>query len=155
MHQGRTQAVARGLGWFSIGLGIAEIVAPRMVAQAAGFRCSDNVVRLYGAREILNGIGLLLARKRAPWMWARVAGDALDIATARRPAGIAALGAVTVIDVATAAQLSREETQRAQLSDNSDRSGFPRPPTEMRGAARAKKERAQGPLSAAEPRLAP
>ena len=154
MHQGRTQAVARGLGWFSIGLGIAEIVAPRLVAQAAGLRCADNVVRLYGAREIINGVGILLARKRAPWMWARVAGDALDIATARRPAAIAALGAVTVIDVATAAQLSREENQRAQLYDYSDRSGFPRPPAEMRGAARAKKERAQGPLSG-EARISP
>jgi len=147
MHQGRTQAVARGLGWFSIGLGVAELVAPRLVAQAAGFRCSDTVVRLYGAREIINGIGILLSRKRAPWVWARVAGDAVDIATARRPAGITALVAVTAVDVATAAQLSREENQAAELFDYSDRSGFPRPAAEMRGAARAKKERAQRPLS--------
>ena len=49
MHQSRAQTVAAGLGLFSIGLGLAELIAPRLVRQAMGFRCSDSVVRLYGA----------------------------------------------------------------------------------------------------------
>lgn len=148
MHQGRTQAVACGLGFFSIGLGLVELIAPRMVANAAGARCSDNLVRLCGVREIVTGIGILMAWKRAPWLWARVAGDAVDIAMTRRPAAIAALAGVTAVDLATAAQLSREENRPPRRVFNySDRSGFPRPVAQMRGVARAKKERAQGPLS--------
>jgi hypothetical protein len=148
MHQSRAQTVAAGLGFFSIGLGLAELIAPRLVRQALGLRCADSVVRLYGAREIATGVGILLAWKRAPWVWGRVAGDALDLATARRPAGIAALAGVTLVDIATAARLSREENAPPpRRYDYSHRSGFPRPAEEMRGAARAKKERAQGPLS--------
>ena len=148
MHQSRAQTVAAGLGFFSIGLGVAELMAPRLVRQAMGFRCSVGMVRLYGARELVNGVGILLAWKRAPWVWARVAGDALDIATSRSPAGIAALAGVTAVDIATAAQLSREENAPPRRHyDYSSRSGFPRPPAEMRGRALAKKERAQGPLS--------
>jgi hypothetical protein len=96
-------------------------------------------VRLYGARELVNGVGILLAWKRAPWVWARVAGDALDIATSRSPTGIAALAGVTAVDIATAAQLSREENAPPRRHyDYSSRSGFPLPPAEMRGVARAK-----------------
>ena len=148
MHQSRAQTLAAGLGFFSIGLGLAELIAPRLVRQAMGFRCSDSVVRLYGAREIATGVGILLAWKRAPWVWARVAGDALDIASSRSPAGIAALAGVTAVDIATAARLSHEENAPPpRRFDYSNRSGFPRPADEMRGVARAKKERAQGPLS--------
>jgi hypothetical protein len=58
------------------------------------------------------------------------------------------LAGVTAVDIATAAQLSREENAPPRRHyDYSSRSGFPRPPAEMRGRALAKKERAQGPLS--------
>jgi hypothetical protein len=142
MRQSRHEAVATGLGWFSIALGVTELVAPRLVARAAGTRASPFMVRLCGAREIVNGVGILMARKRAPWLWARVAGDAFDIAVTRRPAAIAALAGVTALDLAAAAKQSREENRPpARRYDYSDRSGFPRPPSEMRGTA-AKKERA-------------
>jgi hypothetical protein len=79
-------------------------------------------------------------------MWGRVAGDALDIATlagrmqpGRRlgPAiGLAAVAGVTALDVANAASLSARDRRRAKAQfDYSDRSGFPRPPEQMRGAA--------------------
>jgi hypothetical protein len=137
MYQGRTQAVARGLGIFSIALGVAGLVAPRLLAQAAGSRGSANMVRLCAVREIVTGVGILMAWKRAPWVWARVAGDAVDIAMARRPAAIAALAGVTAVDIATAAQLSREENRPpALVYDYSDRSGFPKAAAQMRGAAR-------------------
>jgi hypothetical protein len=138
MHKSRAHAVARGLGFFSIALGLAEIVAPRLVKQAAGMRCSESMVRLYGVREIANGVGILFFWKRAPWVWGRVAGDALDLASARRPAALVALAGVTAIDIATAAQLSREEQPSLPYTyhDYSDRSGFPRPAAEMRGVGR-------------------
>jgi hypothetical protein len=138
MHQGRSEALACALGFFSIGLGVAEIVAPRLFARAADARVSDGVIRLCGAREIANGVGILLAWKRGPWLWARVAGDAIDIAATRRPAALAALAGVTALDIAAAAAVSREENRPPpRRFDYSDRSGFPRPAAEMRGVARA------------------
>ena len=68
MHQSRAQALACGLGFFSIGLGIAELVAPRVIASLAGARVSPSVIRLYGMREIATGVGLLMAWKRGPWL---------------------------------------------------------------------------------------
>ena len=147
MHQGRSEAVACALGFFSIGLGIAELVAPRLIANLAGARVSPNMIRLYGMREVATGVGLLMAWKRAPWLWGRAAGDALDIASVERPAAIVALAGVTALDIATAAAVTRDENRPPRrLADYSDRSGFPRPVEQMRGAARAKKERAQSPL---------
>lgn len=145
MRQSRAQAVACGLGFFSIALGVSELVAPRFVSKLVGFKVSDNTVRLYGAREIATGIGILLAWNRAPWVWGRVAGDALDIATTGRPAAIGALAGVTALDVGTAIALHRDNPFPERTFDYSDRSGFPRPAAEMRGRA-AKKERAQNPL---------
>ena len=138
MHKSRADAVARGLGFFSIALGLTEIVAPRLVKQVAGMRCSATMVRVYGVREIVTGVGILLAWKRAPWVWGRVAGDALDMATARRPSALVALAGVTAVDIATARQLSREEQPSLPYTyyDYSDRSGFPRPAAEMRGVGR-------------------
>ena len=60
MHQSRAQALACGLGFFSIGLGIAELAAPRLVANLAGARVSPSMIRLYGMREIATGLGLRL-----------------------------------------------------------------------------------------------
>ena len=73
--------VAKGLGYFSIALGIAELVAPRTVCRAVGIAGQENLVRAYGAREIATGIAILASHDATPWIWGRVAGDALDIAT--------------------------------------------------------------------------
>ena len=46
--------LARGLGWFSISLGVAEVLAPRLISRLVGGR-GDNLtlIRLYGIREIV------------------------------------------------------------------------------------------------------
>jgi hypothetical protein len=73
--------INRGLGWFSIALGLAEVLATRGVAGAAGVdKAFLPVLRLFGLREIASGVGLLTARDRKKWVWSRVAGDALDLA---------------------------------------------------------------------------
>jgi len=72
--------LARGLGAFSIALGLAELLAPRRLNKLLGAD-APNLTRAYGAREIVTGIGLLAAKDPTPWVWARVAGDVLDIAT--------------------------------------------------------------------------
>jgi hypothetical protein len=74
------RSLARGLGWFSLVLGAVELLAPRAVARAAAFEGSRALVRLHGLRQISCGIGILLSRNPAPYVWARVGGDVLDFA---------------------------------------------------------------------------
>jgi uncharacterized membrane protein len=75
------EQLARGLGWFSIGLGLAEVLTPRGVAKIAGVRGNTTLIRLFGLREIASGIAIFAqGRKPAAAVWSRVAGDALDLA---------------------------------------------------------------------------
>lgn len=74
-----SERLARGLGWFSIALGLAETLAPRTVARAIGVRDRRLTLMALGAREIASGIGILTGSKTAPWVWARVGGDVMDL----------------------------------------------------------------------------
>lgn len=73
-----------GLGWFSLGLGLAQLIAPRQVARLIGVDEDDENVKLamlaVGVRELTCGLGLLSHSKPAVWAWARVAGDIVDLA---------------------------------------------------------------------------
>jgi hypothetical protein len=71
---------ARGMGWFGIGLGVAEVLMPGLVGSFTGVR-NKRLLRLYGLREIVTGVGVLSSEQPANWMWARVAGDVMDFAT--------------------------------------------------------------------------
>lgn len=71
---------SRGLGWFSIGLGLVELLAPRKLARAIGVDDHhENILRMLGAREIASGIGIIGRPKPTGFMWSRVAGDAMDL----------------------------------------------------------------------------
>ncbi len=72
--------LATALGVFSLGLGLWEAFAPRSVGDRTGVRL-PGLVRGYGVREIAAGIGILTSERPAFWLWSRVAGDALDLAT--------------------------------------------------------------------------
>ena len=78
----KLQSLARPLGWFSIGLGLAELVAPRRIAEAHGAPDAGALVRGFGLREIAAGVGILAAPQRSAGLWARAAGDVLDIGAA-------------------------------------------------------------------------
>ncbi len=73
-------ALVAGLGWFSIGLGLLEFFAPRRVAAPLGIENRSALVQTYGLREMIAGLGILLSRRPAAWLWARAAGDVLDMA---------------------------------------------------------------------------
>ena len=119
------EKVARGLGWFSIGLGLAEALTPRNLTESLGMTGSETLVRAYGLREITAGVGILASpRPTAPWLWARVGGDALDIATLtaaalnpenpqKRAVGfaLANVAAITALDVLCALQLGEKEPE--------------------------------------------
>jgi uncharacterized membrane protein len=116
------QRLARSLGWFSIGLGATELLAPGVIARISGAPDSERsrtVIRTYGGREIAQGIAILSSMPRpAGWMWGRVAGDVLDIGSVavgmlsrdgnvpRGMMAITSLLAVTAIDQYCADKLS-------------------------------------------------
>ncbi|MEH6387888.1 MULTISPECIES: transcriptional regulator [Pseudomonas] len=138
---------ARSLGWLSIGLGVAELLMPRALASTVGLPGRAGLLRLYGLREIATGVGLLMTDKPAPWIYARIGGDALDLATlgvaaqrGNEPVNTAiALGGVAAIaaaDLACARGLGKEK-QLVTVYDYSDRSGFSEPAEKMRGRAAA------------------
>ena len=143
-----TDTLARGLGVFSIALGLVQVFAARSLTRALGMEGSENLVRAYGLREITKGVGILASNDPTPWVWGRVAGDALDIATLvtgldednpkRGNVGfaLAAVAGATALDIYCAQALSGESPQPLPPArDYSRRSGFSRPPQQMRGAA--------------------
>jgi len=141
-----TDALARGLGWFSLALGAAEVLAPGSLARALGMEDKEAIIRAYGLREIATGIAILASDDPTPWVWARVAGDALDLATLSRGLdadnprkgnvefALTAVAGVTALDVICGRKLG-DGGAAFVPRDYFDRSGYPRPAEEMRGAA--------------------
>lgn len=74
------QDLAKFLGWFSVGLGLTEILAPRELARAIGVRDQYGFLPTAGIREIVGGIGILAQRRPTGFLWARVVGDMMDLA---------------------------------------------------------------------------
>jgi uncharacterized membrane protein len=75
-------SLAVSLGWFSIGLGAAQIAAPRALCRLIGANtdgAAPRLMRLMGVREITHGTGILVRPRPTMWMWSRVAGDVLDL----------------------------------------------------------------------------
>lgn len=145
-----TRELARGLGWFSIGLGLTEVAFGGAIARWLGMPRAAPVIHAYGVRELIQGAGILGSSDPTPWISARVAGDALDIATVlpglegHNPhkdnvlITLVALIGVTAIDVVCAQNLSGAplSPSRKVRQDYRRRSGFRRPAKAMRGAAR-------------------
>lgn len=72
--------LAKGLGWFSIGLGLTEMLAPQWLARTIGVpEDRSTLLRAMGAREAVTGVGVLMEERPTVGMWGRVAGDAVDI----------------------------------------------------------------------------
>jgi uncharacterized membrane protein len=115
----------QALGWFSIGLGALELLAPRVLNRAIGVGDHPVVTRLIGVREIVTGVGLLSERAPGWWALARAAGDAMDVAllgAATRspdsdPKRIAAAAtsviAVGAVDVLSSQRLFESESEKS------------------------------------------
>ena len=115
-------SLAQGLGWFSLGLGLAEVVAPSALARVVGV--ADNArtraaLRALGVRELASGAAILAGRASPRPVWSRVLGDAIDLAvlglalrarrtnTPRALVAMAAVAGVAALDVFTAVRLRR------------------------------------------------
>ncbi|MDY3553683.1 hypothetical protein R5W24_002788 [Gemmata sp. JC717] len=114
----KPRPLATALGLFSLGLGLTEALAPGTMARATGVR-SPGLLRAYGLREMLSGLGILTNERPAFWLWSRVGGDVIDLATLAaayadaRPAdrtkiltATAAVLGVTALDALCAAEHS-------------------------------------------------
>jgi len=130
-HNDSDDRLATALGMFSLGLGLAEVTAPGAVANFIGVEGDDKartILRSYGAREIGTGLGILAQKRPAAWMWGRVGGDMLDIATlaaamsrpeadrAKIGRAIAMVLGVTALDVYCAKNL----TDKAAMEDSGE-----------------------------------
>lgn len=117
------ERIAKGLGWFSIGLGLAQITTPRGVARLIGIRNGErtrDTMFAFGVRELASGIGILARPKATGWVWSRVGGDVMDLAALgsafnsrrnnrnRVAAATAAVAGVALLDFFTGQQLRRE-----------------------------------------------
>ena len=124
--------LSRALGWFSLCLGLVQILAPGRLLSAIGLRPSGGrvaVTRLVGVRELTAAPGLLVSSAPVGWLAARVGGDVMDLALlagahvargrGRRPVGpaMALVAAIGVVDAAATVLAWRERARRARHPD--------------------------------------
>ncbi|MEY2442386.1 MAG: hypothetical protein QOJ46_1812 [bacterium] len=75
--------LAKGLGVFSFALGVGQVLAPGFMNRMIGVRedaKSRAWMRAVGVREIAAGVGIFSEQRPKEWVWARVAGDTMDLA---------------------------------------------------------------------------
>jgi uncharacterized membrane protein len=117
----QNERLANGLGWFSIGLGLAQIVAPGGMARLIGIADDSKnrgLMRALGLREIATGVGILSRPRPSGWVRARVGGDLMDLTLlgaalrssdtqkGRVAAAAAAVAGVTALDMVCSQRLS-------------------------------------------------
>lgn len=124
---------ARFLGWFSIGLGLAEILFPKKLARMIGAPPHPARTRMMGLREVVMGAGILGTPRPSKWLKARVAGDAADLAflkssfsaegsnKTRLTCATAAVAAITVVDAASARKSACAEPEAGRIRIESSR----------------------------------
>jgi hypothetical protein len=140
--------LARALGWFSIGLGLTELVAPGRLARTLGLDGKEGLIRAYGARELASAVPTLSVDKPIG-LGARIGGDALDLATLATALGrgnpkrhnaaiaMALVAGITLLDLAAYAGVKAVHRREPDSDrDYSDRSGLPRGAQASRGLAR-------------------
>jgi hypothetical protein len=153
---GGADSLARGLGWFSIALGVTQIVAAEGLARALGMRGSEWLIRGYGVREIASGVACLTPNPQAG-VASRVAGDALDVATLLTAAGadnpqrgnvqlaLLAVAGITLLDLVCHQALSaRHDRAPGPGRSYADRTGFPQGVAQARGGAAPDREAGDG-----------
>ena len=136
----------RALGWFSIGLGLTELLAAPRLTRALGAEGNENIVRAMGARELAHGV-LCLSIDNGFGAWTRVGGDAVDLAAlaalyrddnpkkANVGLAIAAVVGCAIADFAAAQSIRSLHKRTGPVRDYGDRTGFPRGIGYSRGKA--------------------
>lgn len=139
--------LGRALGWFSMGLGLTELLAPKMLTRWLGIEGKEGLVRAYGAREIASGV-MCLSVNNDYGAWTRVAGDMIDLASLAAAYrddnpkkgnvafAIAAVTGIAIVDALAGQSIrSLHDRKGEPVRDYSDRSGFPKGADYSRGKA--------------------
>jgi uncharacterized membrane protein len=114
-------ALGKALGVASFALGAPLLAVPGRVARAIGLDDTPGtraVARGVGVREFAAGAGILAQRRPVPGLWARVAGDGMDLALlanalrsrskSRKVAvALGAVAGIAAVDVVAATRTSR------------------------------------------------
>ena len=140
-------SLGRALGWFSMGLGLTELLAPKVLTRWLGMEGREGLVRAYGAREMASGV-LCLSVNNDYGAYSRVAGDMLDLATLASAykddnpkksnvgLAIAAVVGITIVDALAGQSIRNLHSRKGEpVRDYSDRSGFPKGIGYSRGKA--------------------
>jgi uncharacterized membrane protein len=122
--------LTRALGWTSVALGVPQLLRPDAVARAAGVGAGPKqraVATAVGLRELVHAAGLL-GPPGAPWVWTRVAGDAMDLTALgralrrhdgrglRRTMGAtAAVAGITVVDIYAALRSAKGRSKETSM----------------------------------------
>lgn len=135
----KEQQLTRSLAFLSLGLGAAELFAPRKVAELIGVPDdNERTIQMLGLREIAAGLGLMQG-KPAYFLWSRVAGDVMDLGllaaalnserSDRRRVNyaIAAVVGVTLVDILASVLVTRNPAEPDWRDDR---------PMESRGGMR-------------------
>jgi hypothetical protein len=121
MDDGR--ALAHAIGWWGVGLGLAQLLAPERFGRALGAEHRTRLIQAYGVRQMVKGAMILSQERPAAFMWMRVFDNLLDLGTmapALRPdnpkrgnvaAAMAFVAANALVDAACARQLGRHHVR--------------------------------------------
>ncbi|HWC07853.1 MAG TPA: hypothetical protein VG458_02260 [Solirubrobacterales bacterium] len=150
----RDERIAEGLGWFSLGLGAAQLLAPGALNRVAGIRDDGGArraQRIVGVREV-GAFAAIMADR--PWpalpLWSRVGGDLIDLAllgrawerkresAPRLALTIANIAAVTGLD-AYAATRNTEADRRHEPKTEGEAAGGG--PVQVKAAVTVRKSR--------------
>ncbi|HEX2911291.1 MAG TPA: SRPBCC family protein [Chloroflexia bacterium] len=121
----------RTLGWLSLGLGLTELAAPKQLSQLIGVKYEEdtrNWLYLAGLREVVCGVGILTRRNPKNWLWARVAGDVMDLSLLgsalnskksqqeKIAMAMVAVGGITALDLGSSQQKSQQSNGHVSTS---------------------------------------
>jgi uncharacterized membrane protein len=79
---GGAPKLTTGLGWFSLGLGTVQLVAPSRVNWLIGVKDDPRTrfwQRVVGVQELSAGAGILGQPRPVEWLWGRTAGDVMHL----------------------------------------------------------------------------
>lgn len=135
------ERIAEGLGWFSLGLGIAQLLAPGALNRLAGIRddaAARRAQRIVGIREVGAFAAIMADRPRpALPLWSRVGGDLMDLAllgrawqgkresAPRLALAIGSIAGVTGLDIYAAIRHTEAERQHDPKSEGRAAEGGP------------------------------
>ena len=118
-HQ--ASGLTTGLGWFSLALGAVQLASPDTVNRFIGVQpteADNDLMRAIGVRELIAGFGILTRDEPSGFLWARAAGDVMDLGLlgtaltsdserGRTGMAFAAVAGVAALDVLAATQWSQ------------------------------------------------